>query len=130
MKALQPLTDVNKIVDSSPACQIPAVARCCESWQRAWDAEIKVNKHEHFAGLAAGVAYRKVLPPLSDTESIRDFVACVAQGLLLQAIEEKAVGKLIYAAQVALSAASRHPKTKTPDAADNPSPSPSLFLAK
>jgi hypothetical protein len=114
MKAQQPLPDVNKIVDSSPACQIPAVARCCEAWQRAWDAEIKVNKHEHFAGLAAGVAYRKVLPPLSDTESIRDFVACVAQGLLLQAIEEKAGGKLIYAAQVALGAATKQPKSRTP----------------
>ncbi len=125
MKALQSLTATPG--ESSPACQIPAVARCCEAWQCAFDAEWKKSKLDFTARKAAGEAYRGVMPPLSDTESIRDFVACVAQGLLLKAIEDNSVGKLIYAAQVALSAVSSQPKSKAP-AAD--APSPSLFLAK
>jgi hypothetical protein len=112
IKALQPLAAVGAAGESSPACKVPAVARCCEAWQRAYDAEWKTSKCEIFAREAASEAYRNVMPPLSDTESIRDFVVCAAHGLLLKAIEEKTVGKLIYAAQFALSAASSQPKSK------------------
>jgi hypothetical protein len=45
------------------------------------------------------------MPPLSTRASCRDFIACVAQGILLGAISEKDGGKLLYAAQVALAAA-------------------------
>jgi hypothetical protein len=127
IKALRPLAAVGAAGEPSPACRIPAVARCCEAWQLAYDAELKKGKHDCLAREAAGGAYRNAMPPLSDTESIRDFVACVAHGLLIKAIEDNSVGKLIYAAQVALSAASSQSKSKAPVAADTPSPS--LFLA-
>lgn len=45
------------------------------------------------------------MPPLSTRDSCRDFIACIAQGMLLGAIPEKEGGKLLYAAQVALAAA-------------------------
>jgi hypothetical protein len=127
-KALQPLAAVGAAGEPSPACRIPAVARCCEAWQRAYDAEWKKDKCDFRAREAAGEAYRNLMPPLSDTESIRDFVVCAAHGLLLKAIEEKTVGRLLYAAQVALSAASSQAKSKAPGTVDTPSPS--LFLAK
>jgi hypothetical protein len=112
IKALQPLAAVGAAGEPSPACKIPAVARCCEAWQRAYDDEWKKDKCDFLAREAAGEAYRNVMPPLSDTESIRDFVICAAHGLLLKAIEEKTVGKLIYAAQFALSAVSSQSKSK------------------
>jgi hypothetical protein len=51
----------------------------------------------------AGEAYRALLPPLTTRENCRDFIACVAQGILLGAIADKNSGKLLYAAQVALA---------------------------
>ena len=45
------------------------------------------------------------MPPLSTRDCCRDFIACVAQGILLGAVSEKDGGKLLYAAQVALAAA-------------------------
>jgi hypothetical protein len=43
------------------------------------------------------------MPSLTGEQNIRDFIACVAHGILLQAIEEKNGGKLLYAAQIAYS---------------------------
>jgi hypothetical protein len=116
IKALRPLAAVGAAGEPSPACKIPTVARCCEAWQLAYDAGWKASKCEIYAREAAGEAYRNVMPPLSDTESIRDFVVCVAHGLLLKAIDDKTVGRLIYAAQLALSAVSSQPKSKAPGA--------------
>jgi hypothetical protein len=126
IKALQPLLAVGAAAEPSPACIIPAVARCCEAFQLAYDADFKKRKHDFLARQVAGQAYRNLMPPLSDKESIRDFVACVAHGLLIKAIEDNSVGKLIYAAQVALSAASSQAKSNAPATPDTPSPSLSL----
>lgn len=40
-------------------------------------------------------------PPLSGADNIRDFIACVAHGMLIAAIEGPAGARLLYAAQVA-----------------------------
>jgi hypothetical protein len=44
------------------------------------------------------------MPPLSGHENIRDFIACVAQGILIEAISGSDGARLLYAAQVAHTA--------------------------
>jgi hypothetical protein len=39
IKALQPLAAVGAAGEPRPDCKITAVARCCEAWQLAYDAE-------------------------------------------------------------------------------------------
>jgi hypothetical protein len=56
IKALQPLAAVGAAGEPSPACRIPAVARCCEAWQRAYDEEWKRQKIDFLAREAAGEA--------------------------------------------------------------------------
>jgi hypothetical protein len=59
------------------------------------------GEHEVLAARSAGEAYCGAMPSLTGAQNIRDFIACVAHGMLLEAIEEKCVGKLLYAARVA-----------------------------
>ncbi len=65
---------------------------------------------EYLCKEAASDAYRDKLPTLSNRQNILNFIACVAEGVLLEAIPESASGKLIYAAQAALGALPREPK--------------------
>ena len=85
-------------------------------------------------------AWLTSLPPLSGTEGIRDFIACVAFGMANEVIPPEKVARLLYAAQTALTLESqihRRPagrpasepakETKatqpaTPDAAVTPQP--------
>ncbi len=90
---------------SNPAFANPAVAHCCKAWKKVFRAAVDANQSELTAAFKAGEAYRVAMPPLSTRDSCRDFIACVAQGILLGAIPEKDGGKLLYAAQVALAAA-------------------------
>jgi broad specificity phosphatase PhoE len=89
--------------ESTPIQENPAVARCYSEWQRVYRAEKDKGEFWTDAAKAANRAYRKVMPSLSGQENIRNFVACVAHGMLLGAIEGKDGTKLLYAAQVALS---------------------------
>jgi hypothetical protein len=41
------------------------------------------------------------MPPLSGDENIRDFIACTAHGMLIDAISGTDAARLLYAAQVA-----------------------------
>ena len=75
------------------------------------------EESEYFAPSKAAEAYRAALPPLTSRENCRDFIACVAQGLLLGAIAEKDGGKLLYAAQIALSASGNQEKSPKSSAA-------------
>ena len=84
-----------------PAHTNPAVARCCAAWDRARE-QARINgKGEVFAALDAAQAYRLNLPDLDSFAQVRDFISCVAQGLLLGAITGADAARLIYAAQVA-----------------------------
>jgi hypothetical protein len=57
------------------------------------------------------------MPPLLGAENIREFIACVAHGMLIGAIENKDATRLLYAAQVAFSAQSRAEPKRTPKSA-------------
>jgi len=102
--------------DPDPKQARAAIKRCCAAWQRAYDANLEGTERDEIdvleATRAAGPAYCKAMPPLAGYESIRDFIACAAHGILIDAIPEKRANQLLYAAQVALSTLHRLPKSK------------------
>lgn len=102
IKRQEPLPAILNAADlSNPALANHAVARCCQIWQSVFRAELDRGEHRVLAARSAGEAYCGAMPSLTGEQNIRDFIACVAHGILLQAIEEKNGGKLLYAAQVA-----------------------------
>jgi hypothetical protein len=106
---------------SSPASANPAVARCCQAHALARKASLARDRSEYAANVSASNAYRNTLPPLSGSRNIRDFIACIAQAMLIQAIDGSEGARLLYAAQVASAAhnarsvqKSNKLRTKTP----------------
>ena len=85
----------------------PAVARCMSAWTCAYKAEIAISKSNYSASEEAKKAYRNAMPRLFGYENICNFIACVAHGILIGAIERDNSTKLLYAAQVALSSVHR-----------------------
>ena len=107
---------------SNPSFANLAVAHCCKAWKRAFRESVGADESDVRAASKAGEVYRAAMPPLSTRDSCRDFIACVAQGMLLGAISEKDGGKLLYAAQVALAAA--NVERNLPDASGLSDPAP------
>ena len=97
---------------AEPAHANPAVARCLDAFARTYKANIAINQTKAAATDCAAVAYREAMPPLTGPDNIRDFIACVAQGILVGAINSLQSSKLLYAAQVALSASRKLPAQK------------------
>lgn len=127
---------------TTEATQLPvnlAVLRCHRAYARAYAevlreiqeeyrqqaaGDVEENEEEHEgedtgpsdyrARLVAREAYRGALPPLSGSRNIRDFIACVADGLLAHIFADKESSRLLYAAQVAHGAHSkRRPRSTT-----------------
>ncbi len=107
---------------SNPSFANLAVAHCCKAWKKAFHESFEADGLESRAESRGGEAYRAAMPALSTRDSCRDFIACVAQGMLLGAISEKDGGKLLYAAQVALAAA--NVERNLPDASGPSGPAP------
>ncbi len=97
---------------SNPACANPAVARCCKAWKKVYLAVMEDEDNHFHAARSAGEAYRVAMPSLTPRENCRDFIARVAQGILIGAIADKNGGKLLYAAQVALAIANSDQKSQ------------------
>jgi hypothetical protein len=91
--------------DVNPALQNPAVAHCCEVWESTLRQALKECNSRAFARVAAHRAYQESLPPLNGDENIRNFIACVAHGMLQGSILSPDGARLLYAAQVAKSVA-------------------------
>ena len=105
--------------DPNPKQARAAVKRCCAAWQRVFDEYMKKNAKgsstdKIFAAHEAGPAYCRAMPTLAGYESIRDFLACAAHGILINAIPEKRANQLLYAAQVALATLNCEPKSRKP----------------
>jgi hypothetical protein len=83
--------------NASPATANPAVARCCLAYATA----LQASKDRYESVRNAKRAYREAIPPLTGQENIRDFIACIAHGMLIEAIETTDGTKFLYAAQVA-----------------------------
>ena len=92
---------MHEALPKAPAHSNPVVARCCSAWDQAFQQAHALGKGEISACLDAAKAYRQNLPALDNSDVIRDFIACVTQGMLLGAIEGTDGTRLLYAAQVA-----------------------------
>jgi len=115
---------------SDAAAINPAVDRCCQAYANGLEAAKAKEKSDFASEREAQHAYRSALPPLSGADNIRDFIACVAHGMLIAAIEGPAGARLLYAAQVAYGAIPKpfparvgRPSIR-PLPEDNPSPYP------
>lgn len=94
--------------ESSPA-SCPAVARCHDAWIRAFKTELAKSGSKVSATFRGAEAYRDAMPHLLGYENICDFIACTTHGMLLGALETSRSTKLLYAAQVALTALRAQP---------------------
>jgi hypothetical protein len=99
------------------ASRHPAIQRCLDAWLRAYKEERARGKDDLSSRWAASECYRAAMPELTSHASIRDFIACTAHGILIDAIEEKAASKLLYAAQVAVGALRHEPAPPKVEAA-------------
>lgn len=101
--------------DTNTACQNPAVARCSQAWTNAYD--VALPTEGEFSALdAASEAFRKAMPPLAGSQNIRDFIACVAYGMLNDILAGDEGTKLLYAAQVAHTSTPKPQKNSRLDA--------------
>lgn len=88
---------------SGDALSNPVVARCAHAYNETYQTAIEEDHSEGWARAAANKAYRQAMPPLTGRENIRDFIACVAHALLLDALQGNDATRLLYAAQIAHS---------------------------
>jgi len=90
----------------------PAVKICCQAYERAHKAATRKSASKLYAADQAQKAFCKAMPTLNGPESIHDFIACVAYGMLIKAIAGSDGSRLLYAAQVALAAAGPRPRKR------------------
>jgi len=86
---------------TAPSPKLPISAKIPHPNRSALRAAKERGRSEFGAANDAEAAYRRVMPPLSGAENIRDFVACVAHGMILGAFTGPTGARLLYAAQVA-----------------------------
>jgi hypothetical protein len=96
---------------------ISAIARCTAARNKARSDALARSQPRYTADEAGAKAFRSAMPPLLGADNIRDFIACVAHGILINVIENKDATKLLYAAQVAFAAQSRTEPKRTPESA-------------
>lgn len=89
----------------------PAVLRCRQAWAAARREAAARRKDSYDVRKAANSAFRDAMPSLSGIENIQDFIACVADGMMFEVISSLEAPRLLYAAQVAVSA---HRRTGRP----------------
>ena len=105
------MTEVIEITETTPApseaeepstiYKNPAIAHCMSAWSCAWKIAEKAGRSDIYNTHESGIAYRHAMPPLTGEENIRNFIACVAQGMLIGAIDGPDGARLLCAAQVA-----------------------------
>jgi hypothetical protein len=115
-EAIETTPAPNAAEEPIAAPENPAIARCMSAWTRAYKAE-KAIKNDHYEAIRKGNhAYCNSMPRLSGYDNIRDFIACVAHGMLIRVIDWDYSTKLLYAAQVALGTLRRQPPNPKPAA--------------
>jgi hypothetical protein len=113
-------TPAKPIDPASPASANPAVAHCCQAYTRALNAARSEGKGTFASSNEAERAYRGAMPPLMGSGNIRDFIACIAHGMLIDAITGPDGARLLYAAQVAHASLDR-PEPRGPGRPPSPS---------
>jgi hypothetical protein len=96
---------------------------CRAAWKRSFDSYLSSTKggniDKHFAAREGDLAYCKAIPILTGKDSVCDFIACIAHGILIGAVPSDRAGALLYAAQIVSSVDSRPSRS-----ACTPTPSP------
>ena len=99
-----PLSAPPQVVKPDPKKSRAAIKRCCAAWQRAFDAYMEGREgdgfNEIFAKHEAGPVYCKAMPPLSDYDGIRDFIACTTYAMLKRILDKGECQQLFGAAKV------------------------------
>ena len=98
---------VRRIAKSIGIYPVPnlAVDVCVRAYTDMLQEQCKDKKQTPEARALAGrIAYCNSLPRLNDSDSIRDFIACVVHGMAINAIPSTEGTKLLYGAQVAQTA--------------------------
>lgn len=89
----------------------PVVRECCLAAARAFRETQEKHQDDSFPCADAAIrAYFDALPSLDSFENIRDYTACIAQGMMLGIIDPIDGPKFLYAAQIALGVLPRAPK--------------------
>jgi hypothetical protein len=108
----------------------PFVRQCIEAWDKAYLAAIHDHEDDDEDDddcdpeALAALAYREAMPPLCGVRNIRNYIACVAHGYVVGAIDIADSSKLLYAAQIAFSTRRiRPPQEKKPRPASKKEPS-------
>jgi hypothetical protein len=86
-----------------PALKNPAVAHCCDVWERVHAGGLRKKNGVAIALYDPNKAFLHAIPPLVGYENKCDFIACVGYGMLTGKMLEAGGTRLLYAAQVALS---------------------------
>jgi hypothetical protein len=97
---------------NSDSPQNGAVDRCNHAWQRAYNKEVAgIDEDESTwpAQKAGNQAYIRAMPPLSGYQNICDFIACVTNGLVIDAIPACDAKRLFAAAKIAITAVRSEP---------------------
>jgi hypothetical protein len=104
---------------NSNSPQNEAVERCNRAWQRAYSKELantKQGQTDYYAEKAGNKAYFRSLPPLSGYQNICDFIACIANGMAIEAIRPADCDRLLAAAKIAVGAVRSEPIAPNPRA--------------
>ncbi len=102
--------------ENKPIPENAAVLRCVSAYEDAYRAAMAQRKGEGLASFQAAKAYCKAIPPLTGITNIRNYIACVAHGMLTDIVLSDQGSRLLYAAQVAYGAQKRRPpkRSKSP----------------
>jgi hypothetical protein len=79
------------------------VAKCLKAYRTVYNEQKAKGMQPATAHHAGDVAYRLAMPTMENLDSIRVYIACVAQGMNLQVFSGREVSQMLYAAQVALT---------------------------
>lgn len=104
-----------------------AVEVCCESYLNITQPLREKKISEENIARAGQMAYCTAMPRLADSESIREFIACVVHGMAIGAIPSQEGTRLLYGAQVAHSAlpSQKRRKKRNKSAQNTPGNQPS-----
>ncbi len=121
MTDLTEMTDLSEAIGAQAPKSVakpednPAVASCTRAWERAYRRklpEIRKGESKWDAENAGNNAYQRAMPPLAGYENIRDFIACVTYGRIIDAVCRDDAHEFFEAAKIALGAL-RHEPEKT-----------------
>lgn len=104
-----PMDDNFRVPQAINALFPPDVV-CKQVWDEAYKAAIREGSTEEQARKLGAEAFRMEMPGLIGSDNICFFIDCVARGVMLGVFTEQESTRLLYAAQVAISARPRVPK--------------------